>query len=408
MKVFERKEGSEYHLVPVPLWAWIALSIGFFILLTVLFWVFFAKIPITVSGRGIMMANVGLFTIQSTATGTVLQIMVRPGDVIKKGDLLLRLYDPQLDLKYREAQSRVKVLENQLKDLKIEIEQEEKAVKNALKTKSEAMRFHILQLQEEIDIATKELQTRQQLVDQGLISQGKYNEGLQKITQKNIEMQNKIGDLAYLYSELKKEYRANEIRVKEQQLASEIEGEKILQVMIDQGKIISVRDGKVLEVLVNIGDLVQQGKPIIWLEGLPTNQNKQKKFVVFGFFPVELGKRIQQGTPILMTLSNVNYNRYGGISGIVKDVSLYAVSYAHLISRFHNKSLIDYLTNQASAVIQVLIEPQTDPENPELFYWTSGEQPPVHITSGTVGNLEATIEKVSPIYYLIPLPTFKS
>ncbi len=59
------------------------------------------------------------------------------------------------------------------------------------------------------------------------------------------------------------------------------------------------------------------------------------------------------------------------------------------------------------AVVEAIIDPERDSQHPDLFKWTSGKQPPNLVSTGTVGLVEATVEKVRPIYYLLPLPAFK-
>ena len=398
---------SLHKLVVVPLWAWVFLGVGFVFLFCLLLWAFFGSIPITVSGRGIVIPAAGLFSVQAPVEGSVLQIAVKEGSVIKKGDLLIQIYDPQVQLKYEEAKTKVLLLKNQLQNLKIEIKTEEKALGESLNTKRQATVFTITQLQNEIRFAKKEMESRQDLIDQGLISRSLYNQGVQAIAEKTIELQNKIGELADIDSQMKKEYRANEITAKSQQLQEATEEERILKSTLDQGKIYSQFEGRVLEVLTNVGDFIHLGTPLFWLENSSYTEVTPKRSLILGFFQVDAGKRIRTGNPVKMRFPNVNYNQYGSITGEVQDISLFAVSQEQLYNRIHNKTLIDYLTDKASAVVQVTIEPDLDPKHPKAFHWTSGLQPPFSITFGTVGDIETTVEMVHPIYYLIPLTAFK-
>lgn len=400
----EQKEKSGRRLIAAPSWAWLYLSIGILVLGSLFIWLIFGKIPITVSGRGILLTNVGLFSVQSRATGTVSKGVVKPGDFVRKGDLLMTIYDPQLELKLEKSKSMVAVLEAQLKNLKQEVESEESGYKGALMVKKNALLFNISQLEEEIDFASKELIERKKLVDEGLISPLRYNEAFQNIAKQKIEMQNKISDLALLDAEIKKEYRASEIKLKEQQLRQEVEDQKVIEVALQQGKILSPYDGYVLEVLVNVGDLVNIGSPLVWLEKI---SQEEQSYLIFGYFQVEKGKKIKPGTRIEMTVPNINVHRYGAITGTVSDVSLYAVSQEQLLSKIHNKSLINYLTNDAAAVIQATIIPDSDPKNPQLLHWTSGGQPPEALTAGTVGEIDVIVSEVRPFYYIIPIPAFK-
>lgn len=401
-------KGDQHKMVAAPLWTWIFLAIGFVILFSLLLWSFFGRIPITIAGQGILLPKTGLFSVQAHETGTVSQKMAKPGDFVEKGDLLMKLYDPQLELRYKKSQSLTEVLKQQLDDLKKEVQSEKTDYIKALKARESAISFNIDQLNEDIAFAERELEARKELVDKGLISPMRYHEAVQKITQKKIDLQNKIGELATVNSELKKEYRGEEIRNKELQLRTEMETLKSLEISLGLENIYSPYKGRILEILVNIGDLVQNGTPLIWLEKLSDEKEKNSEFIMYGYFQVELGKKIQAGMPVEIALSNINTHQYGLITGTVQEVSLYAISQEQLYSKIHNRSLINFLTNQASAVVQVMIKPDQDPLHADQLKWTSGLQPPTPITAGMVGTIEVTVERIRPFYYLIPIPAFKT
>lgn len=395
-------------ILVVPLWAWGALFIGLGALLGLVLFAFFGSIPITVQGRGIIIPTAGMYSVQAPTEGTVLHIGFKEGEIVKKGELLMSLYDPQLELRYREAKTKVATLTDQLLDLKKEVKNEELAYKTGLKIKRDALNYNIAQLEEQINFLNQESKDRQKLVDEGLISPILLNQALQNITQKKIELQNKIGSAAEIDSEIKKEYRAAEILRKEQQLREALEEEKVLKVAVSQGDIYSKFEGRVLEVLTNVGDLVKSGEPLFWIvQGQDINVSP-KNSQILGFFKVEEGKRLTAGKKVKMHFPNINYNQYGSVIGVVKEISLYAVSEAQLFNKIHNKTLIEYLTNKTPAVIQVVIQPELNPSDPSAFYWTSGLQPPAELTFGAVGDIDATVEEVRPIYYLLPLSIFKS
>jgi hypothetical protein len=121
-----------------------------------------------------------------------------------------------------------------------------------------------------------------------------------------------------------------------------------------------------------------------------------------------MGKRIHLNSPVEMSLSRDIQNQFGSIQGKVISISLFAVSKENIYNKIQNKVLVDYLFNQNSAVIEVIVQPDNDPANPTQFVWTSGVHPSLEISSGTVGDLEATVEATKPIFYLIPLPGLKT
>ncbi len=133
----------------------------------------------------------------------------------------------------------------------------------------------------------------------------------------------------------------------------------------------------------------------------------EENLLIYGYFPIESGKMLHIDTPIEMALPAINRNEYGTIEGKVTAVSLYALSKENVLNEIQNIALTEYLTNSHSAVIKVVIQPKHDPRNPKNLIWTSGLTPPIRTTTGTVGTIEATVERFRPIYYLLPLEQFK-
>lgn len=389
----------------IPLFSWILFSAAFLLVIYAAFWSYFGTIPITIKGKGIFVSKNGLLNVQTKIDGTISQIFVTPGTVVKKGDTLIEIRDSQTELQYQEAQIRVDTLTRQIEKLKEEIELEAAAEQKALLIRIKAAEYSIVQIIDVIDFLNREIVKRKELVKEGLISDSLLIAADQNITLKKIELEEKITLLASLNARLNKEYRTEEMRTKEHQLLTDQHQRDLLKVAIDLGKITSPQDGKVLEILVNPGDEVHIGKALVWMESLVDPD--EKEYVVYGFFPVEMGKRINLGMFVDLEVSTVNFKKYGYLKGKVEEVSPFAVTKDNIRSKIQNSVLVDYLTDQSTAVVQVLVKPEKNPELPDAYVWSSGKQPPIELSTGTVAKISATVEKVRPIYYLIPLPQLK-
>ena len=107
-----------------------------------------------------------------------------------------------------------------------------------------------------------------------------------------------------------------------------------------------------------------------------------------------------------MIPSTVNQNEYGSILSVVKDVSEYAISEKAILNHIHNSDVARFLSNE-QAVTQVIAEPIHNPNDPNQWTWTSKKGPRIQFSPGAVGSVNVTIERIHPIYYLIPLKGFK-
>lgn len=180
-------------------------------------------------------------------------------------------------------------------------------------------------------------------------------------------------------------------------------GKLLIETTKPDDKIESNLSGQVLEVMAKPGDFVKEGASLIWME--VNTPEKKDSVYIYGYFPLHSSKRLKVETPIVMRIPSITYNKYGAIKGKIKNISLYAESKESLHSEFQNKALVDYLFADSPAVVKVLIEPVYQDGH---LVWTSGLHPPNPISTGTVGIIEAIVEKVTPLYYLIPLSHLKT
>lgn len=388
----------------IPFFAWIIFIIAAAILLMIVFWAFFGYIPITIEGKGIIISQNGLSNIQAQVPGIVMDLHIKPGNDLKKGDILMKIYDPQIELKFKDAESKILNLKDQINSLKKETEKESLNQASALSGKVATLQSNIEKEKENIDSLRKNLEASKELLLKDSISSNDYYKIENNFIQKTIDLQKNQAQLASLKSQLNKDYKTEQLKNLQEQLLAEEENFNLLQESINQGIVYSPQNGKILEVLVSSGNFVKAGTPLVWIEN---SSDENQRFTIYGYFPIDMGKRIHTNTPIEMTVSTVNENAYGAIKGNVIDVSLFAISKENIYNKIRNHSLVDYLTSNSPAVIQVVIEPEYDKNHPDRLMWTSGKIPPVKVTTGTVGTIEATVEKIKPIFYLLPLPALK-
>ncbi len=179
--------------------------------------------------------------------------------------------------------------------------------------------------------------------------------------------------------------------------------QELLKALSALNQVRSSANGTVLELLVNLGDHVEEGTPLASLEYLSQGA---AHYIFYGYFPIEKGKSILPGTAMHMEISTVDFQQYGYLLGTVTEVSHYAVSKESVYRNIHNKELAEYLMGNGSAVIQVMVEPQIDPLTGK-YHWTSGRNPPSALSTGTICKMQAILERIRPIYYLLPLSEFK-
>lgn len=386
----------------VPPYGWMALLFLLIFIIGIVVWAFLGTIHVKINGRGIVLSPAGLFTVQSQTKGVVQQIYVMPGDFVQKGTLIAEIFDANKMMQLQTAMIRQEALEKEVERLTHQVELEKEASEQSLRQQLDSLQFNIKIANERLDFLNHELKKRQDLYKEGLIILNLVQDIERQISDIKVQIEENRGKIASILSELNKSYRTEELKNREMELLKAEQEVEITKKGLEYSKVYSPFEGMVLEVLVNLGEVIEEGKGLVNLEFQSPNQ----PHLFYCYFPSDRGKRIQVGNQITMYLTTINREEFGGILSTVQSVSQYAVSEQALTSQIHNANLTHFLTNK-QPVIQVIATPLIDPQDPSGYAWTSGRGPPIALTTGLIGFVEATIEKVRPIYYLLPFQEFK-
>lgn len=116
----------------ISLWCLILLIVGFII------WTLVGHIPIQVEGKGIILSQRGLFGIQPSVGGVVMDVYVHTGDWITPQTLIATLADPELSAALQKAEVKVANLQETIKKLK-QTEHVDQHIETELKAYNEAL-----------------------------------------------------------------------------------------------------------------------------------------------------------------------------------------------------------------------------------------------------------------------------
>lgn len=396
-------EGLDRLIVVNSPKSWIGLWTAVGLIFCIFLWLIFGSIPIKVVGRGLVINSEGLFNVLSLSDGTVKEIFVRPEQHVKRGDLIAEMHDPQLDFKITAAEIKENSLSQELDRLKKQIAVEGAFQKKALESEKAAKEFTIKTLDVRIKNLKEDLEKKESLHKQGLIALNQVHQVEQQLYETEVNLETTKANLATVVSNLEKTYRFEELKIKEDDLRKAQEDLGLLLLTKKFEKVYSPYDGNVLGILVNKGDVVTKGAPLVWMEHNSDASDKEISHLIYGFVPIEEGKRIHLGTLVDVELSNVNIQEYGALIGKVIEVSPFAVSPDTVTKTIHNSGLAVYLTGGEKATVMIVIEPEVNPNTYSGYSWTSGDGPPIKISTGTVTTIRAIVERIRPLYYLLPI-----
>lgn len=381
----------------VPKKAWLSLSIMVILNVAVLIWSIFGTLTINVEGQGMILTQDGLCSIESSGKGVITSIEVKPGDYVQKGMLVASIHDASGEMLLKTNQIKKENLLKELHHLRHQVEIEKEAFDLFLRAQLHALQIQIKTIEEKLSFLTFEYRKKEALFNEGLIIRNVLQESERQMSQGKISLEETKKEMLDIEFQLAQSYRSQELKLKEGELFRIEEEVRMNELLMSQNKIYSQFDGRVLDVLVNLGQIVREGIPLCKIELISPDQS----LMFYGFFPAQVGKQIQKESVMSMELPIVNKKEYGVVLSQVKTVSEWAISEKAMLNQIQNRDLARFLSKQ-QPVIQVIAQPILDPQDSTKFSWTSMEVPPLKLTPGLVGKVTVTIEKIHPIDYLIP------
>ncbi len=440
--------------------AWIPLTTVGFLTATALVWSIFGRIPVTIQGAGVLVYPSTVVPLQSKSAGQLLELKIKEGDTIAKGDVIAKVDRKDLQEKLDLAEAKLAQLKIQNSEASLVQSQREKQDIRSIQEQKQALeeRLRIVQnltptikdkglsalqrkrqnlksrrqtLEELRPTYKLRLEKRRVLLERGAISEDVFLQAKQEYLDnisnvdringelKDIEVQeanayrqyltnlNEIKNIKAQIQEVNSK-RANlvqqdlqnsTVRTKEIQETNR-QITQIQQEINNQGQIISQHTGKILELTVNPGQVINAGTRIATMN----TDRQQSNLVGITYFPVKDGKKIEPGMEIQITPQTVKRERFGGIVGTVTQVSPFPITTEAAAKKVGSTQIISGLVSQQQpVVIQISANLNPDEQTFSGFEWSSSSGPQLKMSPGTTTSARVKVEERAPITFILPI-----
>ena len=438
--------------------SWIPVAIIGLLALGTVVWGVAGKIPQKVEGTGVLINPGRVRSLHGPYGGIVLDILVRNGQKIAKGDALARISQPEMIQKLQQQRLRLKELESidraqreldskradqesqahlaqemliseSVKQLALLIATAEDSIEklnrdqNVQLTKSQADLAGLnstLQARRRNlkDLADRRVATSEQIV-QAESSLVESNLRLSELSIRLSEL--KIKDIENKDFQFRQKSRLAELEIQRRQLLTQATQTRqaILQAqdqrraqlaevrdqiellewqIREQGELRSPFDGRLISLEIHEGQLYQLGSRAGSVE-LPDG-GSAPPMRVMAYFSLRQGKKIRVGMKASISPTIVERERYGSIVGRVVAVSEFPVTSEGAANMLGNPELVKALA-QPGGMIEAEVELERA-DTASGFRWTSAG-PTTRLTPGTAATIHVTTEERAPISFVIPL-----
>ena len=332
------------------------LSLGGFCL-TIAIWSVFGRLPVRISGKGVLIRSNSLTVVQSETAGRVLTLNNAIGDCVPKGHLMARIDPVTQEISRKEAELQLEQLISQ------DREEDALGATRILQQKAEITR-----------IAT--------LAGLGAIS-------IDDLAQRQQELSSLEDSLAARDGQ-------REQQIKQQQARIQARNEEINRIAQIKAPI----QGCVIDRNVQRGEVVQPGSTLFTLDAGMKETNLES----LAFFSPGDGKRLKAGQRVRITPSSTKQQRHGGIEGEVISIRRLPVNDQALVKRLGLESLLDAVrTKPRAPLIEVKTSMKKDSSTISGYDWGGGPGPELEITTGTPTEVRVLVDERRPISYVIPI-----
>jgi|JI9StandDraft_1071089.scaffolds.fasta_scaffold15091_3 HlyD family secretion protein len=345
---------------------WVALTALIGLIVVAIMWGIFGNIPTKVIGSAMLIKTGGVVEVSARSSGLITDVSVRAGDMVKRGQKIARIAQPDLLEQF-----------NSLKARKAELLNKSQMSDSLLRQKRETLKFNN-------EVLRRRLDDQNGLLKDGLITR-----------QSVLTTQQQLEENAAALKEL--DLRKVDIELELVQIERNLDSVKVrLKLSTD---VISPYSGRVLEIKLDENSIVQAGSSILNME-LAGDSIKDLEVVVF--VSSLDGKKVKPGMDIFISPSTIKREDYGYMVGKVTAVAEFPSTSQGMMRILQNQQLVQQLSAGA-APIQINADLTPDAGATSGYKWTSPGGPPVLIQSGTLGTANISVRSQRPISLVIPM-----
>jgi HlyD family secretion protein len=422
-------------------------------------WSIFGTIPITVTGKGVLINPRRVVQLQSSISGQLRSLNVKDGQCVAKDDILATINPSQQKQQLQQQRDKLAQLQQQFRQtsllrqqrnqveteaiiaertsLKQRLQDTQKLAPllqteglNSISQQRRSLQQSLQDAEELTPILLQRLEKQRELQKQGAISQERVLQAEQEYrqTRQNIsEIQAQLQQLRVQETEQQQKYLENnnnitqinaeleELNSRNKQLeqnnleAGNTEKNQIQELqqaiarleneVAENSTIKSPHAGCIVEITATAGQYLNPGNRL----GTLQTSGQANEMMSVAYFAVQDGKQIQPGMQILITPDTVKRARFGGIVGEITKVSNFPITSEGASSVVGNPELVQKLMDREGGKIEAIAQLKIDPKTFSGYKWSSSNGPKLTISTGTTTTVRVTVEERSPITFVLPI-----
>ena len=381
--------------------SWIGLAAFGLLVGLALVWGAVGTLQTRVHGTGVLIRSGGVFAVSTTTGGQVTDVSVRPGMHVREGQVVARIEQADLADAISQARDRVSDLRRQASEARTLAAQEAGAA-GALRVQQRAAAdVEMRSARERAGWLQERIASQERLLEQGLVTEQAVQatrRELQVTREQTERLETERDGLgAQALTERSQQARsATQLRLQVAEAEREVgrlesQYERAIEVTAPY-------TGRVLEVVVNAGDLVGPGQALARLDR--EGRDVQSLEAVL-YVPAQDGKRLRPGMAVQLSPTTFKREEFGTVRARVTSVSDFPATQEGMMRTLSNANLVQAMSGGA-APYEVYASLELDPDTPTGYAWSSSRGPDATLQSGTVATATVAVDAQRPLALVIP------
>lgn len=383
------------HVTPPRYWG--ALAGVLVLLLAAVFWGFTGRLTSKAEGKGAAVRAGNLMAVSSLTGGLVTEMHVKVGDLVREGQLVARLGQPELVEKLRASRAQLGDTQDQAAK-RVEVRAATSQLELAsLQRQQEALVQRGQALRQQLKEVESQIPAYQDLLQKGLVAR----QNLTALTERKAELENTLSTLQSQLVQLDAERFKSQSLVEEtrregeRQIAEQKMGLGLLEGQLSlHSEVRSPYTGQVTEIQTPLGAMTNPGAPMLTLQ--PANDHLE----IVAFFPAQRAKEIEVGMAAQVVPAMVKAEEFGFLLGVVASISEFPSTDANIMRVFQNNALAAAVAG--GPVHEVRIALKRDPSTPSGFKWSSRQGAPIRLTPATLCAAKVITREQAPVTLIVP------
>lgn len=377
--------------------SWIALGACLAVVLAGVGWGVFGHATDEAVGPGILAPEGGFFNVDAPASGELAEILVKAGAVVAKGELVARVVQEGLEQRLREAQAQVDRLRLHRTVTQPLLDEDQTLELAAIVRQLAQLKDSEKAARERVAYLEGRVKALKAAVDKGIVTEDQYRSTVQDLARAQDALagtETTAKQLAGQKAALVAKGHQTAFELDQQITAAESELARLRNLMAEGSEVRSPMAGRVTEIVMDPGERVQTGLPILRLE------DAKAPVVVYLFIP-SAARWLVPGKRVEVELAGFPREEFGAMVGFIHQVSPAPQSLEAVQELSQNRLLSQRLAGAGDAY-KVEVIPEPDPRTFSRYRWTNGKGPQVHFGEGDLVTGRIQIRQERPVEEVIP------